>query len=71
MKFLMGVVNMPVKDLLTALDNRDRRQDKKVVLHAVIKHLEQECLRVRSPSEERDLAPLNVFYLFRDYIVAK
>lgn len=64
---------MPLEDYLAALKEQDWRRDKKVVLRAVVKHIEQESLRVKSssPFEERDLTPLNVFRLFRDYIVRK
>ena len=62
---------MLFQDCLTALDNRGRRQDKKVVLNAVIKHLGQESCRVRSSFEERDLGFTNVIYLFRDFLAAK
>lgn len=62
---------MPFEDLLTVLDDRDRRRDKKVVLRAVVKHVEQESRRVKSTFEERNLTPMNVFHLFRDYLAIK
>ena len=62
---------MPFQDLWTALDNRDTSQDKKVVLNAVIKHLEQERRRVKPAYEERNPGFTDVFFLFRDVLAAK
>jgi len=62
---------MHFQNLLTALNNRDKRQDRKVVLNAVIKHIEQESYYVKSSFEERNLTFMNVHYIFRDYLVTK
>lgn len=62
---------MHFQNLLTALNNRDKRQDRKVVLNAVIKHIEQEAYCVKSSFEERNLTFMNVHYIFRDYLVTK
>ena len=62
---------MPVQALLTVLNRRDNRQDRKVVLNAVVKHLEQESCRVNPPFEMRNPGFTNVFFLFRDFLVAK
>lgn len=62
---------MPVQALLTVLNRRDNRQDRKVVLNAVVKHLEQESCRVKHPFEMRNPGFTNVFFLFRDFLVAK
>jgi len=62
---------MHFQNLLTALNNRDKRQDRKVVLNAVTKHIEQESYCVKSSFEERNLTFMNVHYIFRDYLVTK
>ena len=62
---------MHFQNLLTALNNRDKRQDRKVVLNAVIKHIEQESYCVKSSFEERNLTFMNVYFIFRDYLVTK
>lgn len=62
---------MPFADFLKAPNDRDRRRDKKIILHAVVKHIEQEPLRIKPSCEERNLTPPNLIRLFRDFLVAK
>jgi len=47
---------MPIQDLLTTLTNQDRRRDKKVILNAIIKHLETDSSRTKFTLEDRDTA---------------
>lgn len=62
---------MPVQALLTVLNRRDKRHDRKVVLNAVVKHLEQDSCRVNPPFDMRNPGFTNVFFLFRDILVTK
>jgi hypothetical protein len=59
---------MPFQNLLTALSNRDKQRNKKVVLNALMKHMEEESSQVKHTLKDKDSTFINIF---RDCFVTK
>jgi hypothetical protein len=59
---------MPFKKLLTARSNRDKQRDKKVVLNALMKHVEMESSQVKHTLKVKDSTIINIF---RDCFITK
>lgn len=59
---------MPFQILLTARSNRDKQRDKKVVLNALMKHMEEESSQVKHTLKDKDSTFINIF---RDCFVSK
>lgn len=52
---------MPFQKLLTARSSRDKQRDKKVVLNALIKHIEEESSQVKHTLKDKDSTFINIF----------